>query len=96
MELFPTALRSWKLSIAASLAAMSLSGLAIAQVKTAPPARPAAPGAPVAAATVSPEAALEDKLMGSLAAREMDSLLEYYFKKHNIPPLRGVSCRTRR
>ncbi|MDB5321122.1 MAG: hypothetical protein JWN40_2753 [Phycisphaerales bacterium] len=94
MELFPTALRSWKLSIAASLAAMSLSGLAHAQVKNAPPARPAAPGAPVAAATVSPEAALEDKLMGSLAAREMDSLLEYYFKKHNIPPERQAGVKS--
>jgi hypothetical protein len=28
---------------------------------------------------------MEDKLMGAMAAREMDGLLEYYFKKHNVP-----------
>src|SRR5260221_4516965 len=36
-------------------------------------------------AAVSPEAALEEKVMGSLASREMDGLLEYYFKKNNVP-----------
>src|SRR5205823_4866569 len=68
---------AWKLSVTGLLA---LSGMALGQVK------PAGGGAPVAGGSAaSPEAALEDKVMGSLAAREMDGLLEYYFKKHNVP-----------
>ncbi len=59
---------------------LALSGLALGQVKTVPA------GGPVGAASAAtPEAALEEKVMGSLAAREMDGLLEYYFKKHNVP-----------
>jgi len=38
-----------------------------------------------AAQQQSAEAGLDDKVMSSLASREMDGLLEYYFKKNNVP-----------
>jgi hypothetical protein len=86
---------AWRLPpVAASLVAMSLSGIALAQGTRAPAANKPAAGAPVSAAPVSPEAALEDKLMGSLAAREMDGLLDYYFKKHNIAPERQAGVKS--
>jgi hypothetical protein len=53
-----------------------------------------APGAPVAVRAASPGAALEDQRRGALAAREMDGLLEYYFKKHNIPPERQAGVKS--
>jgi hypothetical protein len=86
---------AWRLPpVAASLVAMSLSGVALAQGTRAPAANKPAAGAPVSATPVSPEAALEDKLMGSLAAREMDGLLDYYFKKHNIAPERQAGVKS--
>ena len=78
----------WKLKIGASLAVVSLSSALLAQSKAVPLVNPT--GAPIkavagsTAGAASSEAALEDRLMGSLASREMDSLLAYYFQKHNV------------
>ena len=69
----------WKGLAAASVVAISISNAALAQSRV--PAPRSAGGAPVASA----ESAMEDKLMGAMAAREMDGLLDYYFKKHNVP-----------
>jgi hypothetical protein len=68
---------------AASVVAVSMSGAALAQAQTRTIAVGAggAGGAPVSSA----DSAMEDKLMGAMASRQMDGLLEYYFKKHNIP-----------
>src|SRR5438046_3025609 len=59
---------------------LALAGCMLGLSSLAAVAQPRTPAAPV-----NPEAAAEDKLMSTLATREMDGLLEYYFKKHNIP-----------
>jgi hypothetical protein len=71
--------------VAASLAVGMLTGGALAQNRA---------SAAAAQAGAAGDKALEDKLMGALASREMDSLLDYYFKKHNVPPDRQATIRS--
>ncbi|HEY7116829.1 MAG TPA: hypothetical protein VH475_09595, partial [Tepidisphaeraceae bacterium] len=67
--------RAWTWTVAGSVAVSA--GFALAQNR---------PAAGARASAVSPEQAAEDRLMGVLASREMDGLLEYYFKTHNVAP----------
>jgi hypothetical protein len=73
-------------TLAASVVAVTLAGGAAAQNRGAAGAGASAAG--------SPDKAMEDKLLGVLAAREMDGLLDYYFQKHNIPADRQASIRS--
>lgn len=90
MNISSTGVKRWKLVLPCCLAAVALSGAAISQTAQAAPAlnptggtaHPAAAAGTPAAATG--ETAAEDRLMSTLASREMDSLLNYYFEKHHI------------
>src|SRR4051812_26222868 len=98
MIISQTGPKSWKLAAAVSAMALlgpALANMAMAQSRVTPlinptgTPKPAAPAGAVAAdAAASSETAVEDKLMGQLASREMDSLLTYYFQKHSIAPER--------
>ena len=59
--------------------------VASAQARTAQRTAPPAPG--------QPGDMLEDRLMATLASREMDGLLEHYFKKHNVPPQKQAAIK---
>jgi hypothetical protein len=90
MKLPRTARTSWKLAVAVSLTmASSFTGPAWAQNR-------GTGGAAAASASSAGAAdkALEDKLLGALAGREMDSLLDYYFKKNNVPADRQATIRS--
>jgi hypothetical protein len=95
MTFLQTGPKRWKLAVPATLAAMvlsagvcSLSARGQATPLVNPTGAPRAAAAAGATGAATSETAAEDRLMGSLASREMDSLLEYYFKKHNISPER--------
>src|SRR5436190_20841309 len=90
-----SARRSWSLRLACAVAlAAASAGSSFAQVKTPAPAAASASAGAAAAAAVSPEQQLEDKLMSSMASREMTSLLEYYFKANNIAPERQTNVKS--
>lgn len=94
MNIPQTGPKGWKLILPASLAALALSaGICSnsAHGQAAPLINPT--GTPRTApaggtGAVSADTAAEDRLMGTLASREMDSLLTYYFEKHHITPER--------
>src|SRR5436305_6668026 len=97
MNIPQTGPKGWKLILPASLAALALcAGICStsAQGQAAPLINPtgtprtAPAGGTGSTGAVSAETAAEDRLMGSLASREMDSLLNYYFEKHHITPER--------
>jgi hypothetical protein len=96
MNIFSNGAKRWKLALPSTLAAMALAGGAFSRPALAQPIPLVNPtGAPTGAAgsranasTGSAETAAEDRLMGTLASREMDSLLNYYFEKHHITPER--------
>jgi len=67
------------LTVAASLVAGALAGGAGAQNR---------------AVDGAADKATEDKLVSALASREMDGLLDYYFKKHNVPADRQAAIRS--
>jgi hypothetical protein len=69
----------WAASAGLGLTVLTPASLAQARSGTAAPAR-----APAGANSASADV-LEDKLMAALASREMDGLLDYYFKRHNVP-----------
>jgi hypothetical protein len=78
------AANGWKVALAASVAALTLSGSVFAQNKP----------APAASSAAASEAGAEDRLMGALATREMDSLLNYYFEKHKVPSEKQAAVRS--
>lgn len=86
MKFAPTGSKRWMVTVAASLVAGALAGAAGAQNRAAAGSAGAADGAA--------DKATEDKLVSALASREMDGLLDYYFKKHNVPADRQAAIRS--
>src|SRR5207253_4024047 len=79
--------KRWRVTVAASLVAGALAGSAGAQNR-------AAASGSAGAVDGAADKATEDKLVSALASREMDGLLDYYFKKHNVPADRQAAIRS--